>query len=454
MKNLFEKYDVAGPRYTSYPTVPYWETAPTESEWIAALRAELESSIQKNRGAAIYMHLPFCESLCTFCACNKIVTKNHGRARPYIETLQREWKIYLEKLGMQKIPVAEVHLGGGTPTFMSPDELRDLLSGIFADMDFTPDAELSFETDPRVTTDEQLQVLYDLGFRRISLGVQDYNPVVQDMINRVQSVEMVGRLTESARMVGYSGVNFDLVYGLPHQTIAGITQTIEKVIVQKPDRIAFYSYAHVPWVGQTGQRKFTDADVPAGSAKRALYEAGREMFLAAGYIEIGMDHFALPHDELAVAMDKKTLFRNFMGYTPHHVSPMIGLGVSAIGDAWTAFMQNEKDIKNYTARVDAGELPIMRGHVLTAEDLVLRQHILNLMTQFETRWSDQETWTDSLTQIPKLMVGFVNDGLVQFSSGHLKVTEKGRPFLRNICMAFDARLQRQQMDKPIFSKTA
>lgn len=451
MSNLFAKYDVAGPRYTSYPTVPYWETAPSEAQWIAALRDELSANAQENHGAAIYVHLPFCEALCTFCACNRIITSHHSRSRPYNDTVKREWQLYLEKLQIQQIPVAEVHLGGGTPTFMSPDELRDLLSEIFTGMRFTPDVQMSFETDPRVTSDAHLKTLYDLGFRRISLGVQDYDPVVQDMINRVQSVEMVTRLTETARQVGYAGVNYDLVYGLPRQTVASIEKTISEVIAQRPDRIAFYAYAHVPWVGKTGQRKFTDADVPAGPEKRALYERGREMFLAAGYLEIGMDHFALPHDELAAAMREKTLFRNFMGYTPFHVSPMIGLGVSSIGDAWTAFAQNEKDINDYTRRVGAGELPIMRGHVLTAEDLVLRRHILNVMTQFETDW--QESAADDLQNIPARLAEFANDNLVEIAPTAIKITEAGRPFLRNICMAFDARLQRKKPDTPIFSKT-
>lgn len=453
MTSLFKKYDVAGPRYTSYPTVPYWETAPTQLKWIAALRTELNHSAQKNRGAAIYIHLPFCEALCTFCACNKIITKNHERSRPYIETVLREWKNYLKQLQMQKILVAEIHLGGGTPTFMTPDELQDLLSDLYDGIALTSDAQLSFESDPRVTTIEHLKTLYDLGFRRISLGVQDYDPAVQEAINRVQSVEMVGGLAEIARAVGYTGVNFDLVYGLPHQTIPSIEKTITAVIAQQPDRIAFYSYAHVPWVGKTGQRKFTDGDVPVGAAKRALYECGRTMFLAAGYVEIGMDHFALPHDDLARALHEKTLFRNFMGYTPHHVSPMIGLGVSAIGDAWTAFVQNEKDITAYNARVTAGELPIARGHCLTTEDMVLRQHILNLMTQGETHWYDKDLFTDDLQNVPGRLAEFMVDGLVEITPDGIRITSAGRPFLRNICMAFDARLQRRQPDKPLFSRT-
>lgn len=451
MTNLFAKYDVAGPRYTSYPTVPYWEDAPTEVEWIAALKSELTASAAKGEGAAIYLHLPFCESLCTFCACNKIITKQHSRALPYIETVKREWGMYLSKLGMDAISVSEIHLGGGTPTFMSPAELYDLLSSLFTGMTFTPNVQMAFESDPRVTTHAHLETLYNLGFRRISLGIQDYDPHVQDLIHRVQSSKMVTELTQSARAAGYTGVNYDLIFGLPGQTLAGITQTIETVVAQRPDRIAFYGYAHVPWVGKTGQRKFSDADVPAGAEKRALYERGRELFLAAGYLEIGMDHFALPHDDLAAAIRDKTLFRNFMGYIPYHVSPMIGLGVSAIGDAWTAFAQNEKDIAAYGARISAGELPIHRGHVLNAEDIILRRHILNVMTQFETHWENFDT--DDLKNVPQRLAEFANDNLVEISPQAIKITDAGRPFLRNICMAFDARLQRKQPDFPIFSRT-
>ena len=453
MTNLFAKYDVAGPRYTSYPTVPYWETAPTEDQWISALRDELNVGTAAGHGAALYLHLPFCEQLCTFCACNRIITHHHERSRPYVRTLLREWQLYLEKLDTKNIPVAEVHLGGGTPTFMSPAELRELMNGIFANVTFTPNAQLSFESDPRVTSLEHLKTLYDLGFRRISLGIQDYNQQVQTLINRVQSVEMVSALTVAAREIGYSGVNFDLVYGLPAQTLDGMEKTIAAVIEQRPDRIAFYAYAHVPWVGKTGQRKFTESDLPSGAEKRALYEHGRELFLSAGYLEIGMDHFALPQDELAVAMQSKTLFRNFMGYTPHHVSPMIGLGVSSIGDAWTAFAQNEKDIAAYTRRVEAGELPIHRGHQLNAEDLVLRQHILNVMTQFETDWHVVESQTEDLQNVSARLAEFANDNLVEIADDAVHITDAGRPFLRNICMAFDARLQRKQPDFPIFSKT-
>lgn len=453
VSNLLKKYDVQGPRYTSYPTVPYWDHSPSEVQWLEHLKNELTQSAASHRGAAIYIHLPFCESLCTFCACNKIITKNHKRSAAYIELVKAEWQLYLDKLAIEKIPVAEVHLGGGTPTFMTPKELEHLLQPLFSQMEFLPDVELSFESDPRVTTQEHLAKLYELGFRRISLGVQDYDPDVQQAIHRVQSAQVVSGLVNAARDIGYGGVNFDLVYGLPFQTLAGVFKTIEQVIAQRPDRIAFYAYAHVPWVGKTGQRKFDENDLPSGDGKRALYEQGRALLMQAGYVEIGMDHFALPQDRLCQSMEGGKLFRNFMGYTPHHVSPMIGLGVSSISDAWTCFAQNSKDIAQYETLIDAGKLPIMRGHQLTAEDLVLRRHVLNLMTRFTTSWAQTELFTKSLQDIHARVGEFIADGLIICDEHTLTILPAGRPFIRNICMAFDARLQRQKPDTTVFSKT-
>lgn len=445
--HLLQKYDVQGPRYTSYPTVPYWDTTPTVDQWIQHLRAELNTSRAAGRGAAIYLHLPYCEQLCTFCACNRVITKKHERVAPYTQALLGEWALYKKALEFDKLPVAEVHLGGGTPTFFSPDELQTLLQPLLADCALLPDAELSLEADPRVTTREHLQVLNSFGFKRLSLGVQDYDPVVQTAINRVQSVEMVTGLCKTARAAGFDNINFDLVYGLPKQTAEGMRQTVESVIAQRPDRIAFYAYAHVPWVGLTGQRGFDESDLPTGADKRAFFDAARNAFLAAGYADIGMDHFALPHDDLHKATRQGTLFRNFMGYVPRHVSPLIGLGCSAISDAWTCFAQNEKDDKAYQAAIAAGRLPLVRGHVLDAEDLERRHHILNLMTRFET------TWANAPRAVLDLLAEAVVDGLVTCDGPTVRITDAGKPFIRNICMAFDARLQRKQPETQIFSRT-
>ncbi len=450
LKDLLKKYDVQGPRYTSYPTVPCWDTTPTEEQWIALLSEELNKSIGMGHGAALYLHIPFCEALCTFCACNRIVTRKHERSMPYIKALHQEWAIYKSRLKRERIPVSEIHIGGGTPTFMSAEELKLLLEPLLADLDLLPNAELSFEADPRVTNTDHLQALYDLGFRRISLGIQDYDPAVQKAIHREQSVELVRDLTETARSIGYTSVNFDMVYGLPKQKLASVEDTFRHVIAQKPDRIAFYGYAHVPWVENTGQRGFTEADLPSGDEKRALYERGRGLLEQAGYQEIGMDHFALPHDNLFSAAKNKSLFRNFMGYVPGHVSPLISLGCSSISDSWTAFIQNEKNIEMYQDTVAEGRLPISKGHLLTEEDLYIRRHILELMTRFETKWNAENPF---LSDVQARLQEAVNDNLIEIAEGFVRLKESGKPFIRNICMAFDARLQRQKPGSRIYSRT-
>jgi oxygen-independent coproporphyrinogen-3 oxidase len=449
---LFKKYNVPGPRYTSYPTVPYWDTNPTEAQWVASIELALREAAATGVGAALYLHIPFCRALCTYCGCNTRITRNSAVGGPYVETLLREWGLYLERLGRAEIPVSELHLGGGTPTFLSPDELERLISGILERARVLPDAEFSVEADPRVTTREHLARLARLGFRRLSLGVQDFDPQVQDIVNRVQTEEQVRETTETARALGYTSVNYDLIYGLPLQTRESVAGTVEAVARLRPDRIAFYAYAHVPWI-KPGQRRFTEADLPSGDDKRALYELGRSRLERAGYREIGMDHFALESDSLWKASVDGKLHRNFMGYTSRQVSPLIGLGVSSIGDSWRIFAQNEKLLETYQRRVDAGELPLLRGHVLDAEDLVLRRHVLNLMTTLRTDWSDPALNTGHLTSVAERLGELSLDGLVRVEGSSCRVSERGRAFLRNICMAFDARLVRQAPATRLFSQT-
>lgn len=451
MTELLEKYDVQGPRYTSYPTVPYWCDNPSEQKWLKFLEDEIEHSREAGSGAALYIHIPFCEKLCTFCACNRIITRKHEQASHYINMVHAEWMLYKKHLGFDKLLLSEIHLGGGTPTFLTPHELEDLLHPILRDVSFTQDSELSFETDPRVTHKAHLEVMASLGFKRISLGIQDYDPQVQRAIHREQSVEMVTDLCAQARDVGFTGINFDLVYGLPHQTETTIQQTIDHVIKQRPDRIAFYAYAHVPWVGKTGQRGFEDSDLPKAQSKRKLYEHGRSLLEAAGYVEVGMDHFALPHDPLFIASSKELLFRNFMGYVPYHVSPLIGLGVSAISDSWTCFTQNEKSLSAYEEKIKRHELPLYRGHVLTSEDLILRRVILDLMTKFKLSWSRLQELDCNIFK--SLLQEAENDDLIEMNEEGAFVKEKGKPFIRNICMAFDLRLQRHKPQTQIFSRT-
>ena len=451
--DLLKKYDVPGPRYTSYPTVLYWERSPTADEWVESLRTGLDEAEALGEGAAVYVHIPFCRSLCTYCGCNSRITQNTSVGLPYVKTVLKEWELYLRLLGRgKKIPLSEMHFGGGTPTFLTPAELDELVSGILRHVERTPDAEFSVESDPRVTTPEHLQTLARLGFRRLSLGIQDFDPRVQRAVNRVQSEEQVRAVTEEARRVGFTSINYDLIYGLPFQTRESVEQTIEVVRQHRPDRIAFYAYAHVPWF-KPGQRHFTEDDLPRGDEKRALYELGRAMLEEAGYCEIGMDHFALRTDSLSAAAREGRLHRNFMGYTSRHVAPLFGLGVSSIGDSWAAFAQNEKVVEKYTARVEAGELPILRGHVLDEEDLVLRRHILNLMTRLETDWSEPGAYVPFLDTVADALVQPRLDGLARVSGSRCRITPDGKAFLRNICMAFDARLARKTDSSHQFSRT-
>jgi len=449
---LVAKYDVPGPRYTSYPTVPYWETAPGEREWIAHVRAALDSAESRANGASLYIHVPFCRALCTFCGCNTRVTRTHAIIGPYIEAVLNEYALYRRGLDVEHFEIGELHLGGGTPTFLTVEELEALVGGVLAGSRLRGAASLSAEVDPRVTTRGQLAVLARHGFRRVSLGVQDFDPTVQDIVNRVQSEEQVRTVTEAARALGYDSVNFDLIYGLPLQTLASIERTMDAVCRLRPDRIALYGYAHVPWI-KPGQRRFTEADLPEGEAKRALYERSRERLEAEGYREIGLDHFALESDELWQAAKAGRLHRNFMGYTPAFTQPLIGLGASSIGDAGDAFAQNEKELQPYQERVARGELPIHRGHLLDAEDQVLRRHILRLMCRMRTTWRGAD-YTPYLAEVPAKLAEFARDGLVELQSDGCTVTEAGRAFLRNVCMAFDARLARKLPEKTLFSRTA
>jgi oxygen-independent coproporphyrinogen-3 oxidase len=451
MQSLFRKYNVQGPRYTSYPTVPYWNSvAPTKQEWINEVQKSFALT-NKNEGISIYIHLPFCESLCTYCGCNTRITVNHAVEEPYIDSLIKEWNLYLD-IFQEKPNIKELHLGGGTPTFFSAKNLKKLISTIVATSNILSDAEFSFEAHPNNTTHSHLEALYNLGFRRLSVGVQDFDEKVQDAINRKQSFEQVKNITQLARNIGYVSINFDLIYGLPFQTFQTIKTTVEKTIQLKPDRIAFYSYAHVPWL-KPGQRKYSEKDLPMGDEKRALYELGRALFEKAGYVEIGMDHFALKSDSLYLAEKSSNLHRNFMGYTAGKTHLLVGLGVSSISDAWTAFVQNVKTVEEYYSCLEKNKLPIFKGHILTEEDLVLRQHILNIMCKLQTSWEKKSEQCESLFKAFERLDEMEADGLVIRNKQSLLVTEKGRPFIRNICMAFDARLHQNKPETTLFSQT-
>ncbi|MDI5887812.1 oxygen-independent coproporphyrinogen III oxidase [Flavobacterium yafengii] len=453
MKNsLIQKYNVPGPRYTSYPTVPYWdETDFSDEIWAETLK---KSFIESNtsEGISLYIHLPFCESLCTFCGCNKRITKNHGVENPYIEAVLKEWTLYCKILG-EKPSIKEIHLGGGTPTFFSTKNLEDLINGIFSHANKAKDYEFSFEGHPNNTSHEHLQKLYDLGFRRVSFGVQDYSEKVQKAIHRLQPFHNVAKVTFWAREIGYTSIGHDIIFGLPFQEIEDVIDTIEKTKSLQPDRLAFYSYAHVPWIKGNGQRGFNDEDIPKDDKKRMLYETGKKLLYENGYQEIGMDHFALETDSLYKAFKDGTLHRNFMGYSSSKTQLMIGLGVSSISDSWYSFAQNVKNLEDYYQILEWNKLPIFRGHLLTDEDLIIRKHILNLMCQFETSRKNKEGYFNEIPDVLIQLKEMENDGLVIIKDNGIAVTEKGKPYVRNICMAFDLRLKRKAPETELFSMT-
>lgn len=452
MNTLIQKYNIPGPRYTSYPTVPYWdEKTFSREKWVSSFRQSFEES-NSAEGISLYIHLPFCESLCTFCACHKHITKRKEVAAPYITTVLKEWDLYLEQVSSVPL-IREIHLGGGTPTFFSPKALEQLITGLLKKAQKHPDYEFSFEGHPNNTTKEHLLQLYNLGFTRVSFGVQDYNPTVQKAIHRVQPFEQVAKVTRWAREIGYTSISHDLVFGLPFQTKENVIHTINKTKELQPDRISFYSYAHVPWVKGVGQRGFNENDLPKNEDKRKLYEIGKALFVEMGYQEIGMDHFALPTDSLYKASIQQKLHRNFMGYTAHKTQLMIGLGMSSISDSWYGFAQNVKTVKEYEALVNDGILPVFRGHILTQDDLVIRQHILNIMCHFTTSWETPALEIKDVELHLLKLRELVKDGLVQVHDTSLKVPEKARPFVRNICMAFDKKLHEKQPDTQLFSMT-
>ncbi|MBS1509016.1 MAG: oxygen-independent coproporphyrinogen III oxidase [Bacteroidetes bacterium] len=446
--SLLTKYDKSTPRYTSYPTVPYWEAETLTFElWKQSVR---DTFVNENGELCIYVHLPFCENLCTFCACNKRITKNHSVEDKYIQTVLKEWKLYLEILSTQPT-IREIHLGGGTPTFFSPENLTRLVSGLTDGCNIADGHEFSVEVHPNYTTRAHLDALRKVGFKRISLGVQDFDPKVQYMINRLQSYEKTKEVVDWARELGYDSINVDLVYGLPHQTVNHIEYTIDRINQLLPDRIAFYSYAHVPWKSK-GQRRYSEVDLPAASDKLKMYSTGRALLLKQGYYAIGMDHFALTSDKLRLAAQAGKMHRNFMGYTTTQNKLIIGLGASSISDAWGAFMQNEKEVEAYEEKIENEQLPIITGHKLNEEDIYLRKKILELICTNQTRIDEQKLEKSFYESIVAKMINLSNDGLVKFEDGLIEVTAQGGTFIRNICSALDARLWRKNNANAIFSK--
>ncbi len=447
LTDLIRKYDVPTPRYTSYPTVPHWNIDSfSKSKWEeAVVRAFNETN--ESHGISLYVHLPFCESLCTYCACNKRITKNHGVEKGYIESLLTEWRQYNALFGRTPT-IRELHLGGGTPTFFSPENLHKLVSEILAQGIVHPEHEFSFEGHPNNTTTAHLQTLYDLGCRRVSFGVQDLDPLVQKTINRIQPLENLEKVTRESRRIGYTSISYDLIYGLPHQTRATVSSTMEKVLPLRPDRISFYSYAHVPWVSP-GQRGYSESDLPTDIEKRVLYETGRAILKEAGYEDIGMDHFALRTDALYQAMTEGTLNRNFMGYTTSTAELLIGLGSSAISDAKYAYAQNLKKVEEYRQAIDNNGSAVFKGHLQSHDDRRTRAIILDIACRGKVN-VPSEIITESMRA---RLLEMVEEGILLPSTEGYTVTETGRAFVRNICGVFDPGLQQPSTQvAPVFSK--
>jgi len=448
---LLEKYNKEIPRYTSYPTVPFWTDNLDQELYLSEFQSRF-SVCNKKEGISVYIHLPFCDSLCTYCGCNKVITTQHEAVEdPYIHAILKEWDLYLQKMKDRPL-IRELHLGGGTPTYFSGPNLQKLLAGIYAKANIHPQIECSIEGHPNNTTREHLEVLRLFGFKRISFGVQDHDPKVQKIINRIQPYQQVKNVTNWAREAGFQSVNFDLIYGLPLQTIRTIEKTILDTIALKPDRIAFYSYAHIPWKAR-GQRLYDETDLPSPSQKLAFYALGRKLFMEAGYKDIGMDHFALPTDSLYEAAVQGRLHRNFMGYTTTNTRFLIGLGVSAISDIGSAYAQNDKKLAGYYRAIHNGDFPVQRGCLLDKTDIHFRHYILELACKGKAviqpahfEWV-RKVAGDDLSQMTE-------DGLTLQNQNEIIVTDKGKMFLRNICHLLDRKARSVIAEKAghMFSK--
>ena len=453
--DLLARYDHPGPRYTSYPTAVEFADGFTATDYSARLAA---ADALGDAPLSLYVHLPFCEERCLFCGCHVIVTKHREAAAPYLELLKRETALLAERLPNRR-RVAQLHLGGGTPTYYSPAQLTDLLTPLLRQFAPMPGAELALEADPRVTTAAHVDALADLGFNRISLGVQDLTPEVQRAVNRVQSLEETARLVEHARRRGFRGINVDLIYGLPLQTPESFERTVDAVIALGVDRAAVYSFAFVPWV-RGNQKKLDDDQLPSPETKIALFALARERFLRAGYDAIGMDHFARPDDDLARARREGRLRRNFQGYTVIPGDDVLGLGISAIGDVRGAYVQNEKKLSTYEEAVRAGVLPVARGIARTPDDDVRRAVIHDLMCNFRVDVAAIEGahGIDFATYFAEDLVQLAaheRADMVRITDRSIEATAVGELFVRNLAMCFD-RYQRERhanAERPVFSRT-
>ena len=449
---ILNRYNVAGPRYTSYPTAPEWLDSFGPSDYEESLKQSNEA--RPPRPLSIYMHLPFCDRLCLFCGCNVVINKNHDVLIPYMAKLKWEIDQISQRIDSSR-PVVQFHWGGGTPTYLSAAQLEDLFCYTQERFAFAPEAEIGIEVDPRTTKDDQLRTLRRLGFNRISMGIQDFNPEVQKRVRRIQPYEQSKEIFDACRSLSFESINIDLIYGLPLQTPESFLDSVNKVIGLGPDRVAMFSYAHVPWLKKQ-QGSFAKL-VPQGMEKFNIFRAGIEGFTQAGYLYIGMDHFARPDDELCLAQENRTLHRNFQGYTTKAGADLLGLGVSSISGIDRIYAQNQRDIKDYYAACEGNSLPIMRGIRLNDDDVIRRAVISRLLChcvlhkreiEFEFNIGFDEYFADEMLRLESLQ----KDGLVTLSPESISVTQLGRIFIRNAGMVFDRYLQRPKT-KPLFSKT-
>jgi len=441
---LLTQFDVPGPRYTSYPTADRFVEAFSQVDLKHALEFRTQGIGSTNKPLSLYVHIPFCESLCYYCACHKIITKHHERAAPYLQCLKREIGLYTDAMGVGQ-SVSQLHLGGGTPTFLSDAELGELMAMIKGSFDLTAGGEYSVEVDPRTVNPERLAFLHMLGFNRLSFGVQDFDLAVQKAVNRIQPAKQVFDLVRSARQLGFDSINVDLIYGLPQQTPTSFERTMQQVTDLRPDRIALYAYAHLPERFKP-QRRILVAELPAAAHKIAMLSKSMETLMNVGYVYVGMDHFALPDDALAVAKRQGRLHRNFQGYSTQADCDLIGLGVSAIGRMGGTYSQNAKTMDLYVDMLEQGSLPVIKGLTLSRDDMIRRAWIMTIMCQGNVHFeSFSESWLiDSKKYFaPELsqLENFQTQGLVDLSASSLQVTPLGWFFVRGVAMVFDKYLQ-------------
>jgi oxygen-independent coproporphyrinogen III oxidase len=455
-----KRFDRPGPRYTSYPTAVEFTDGVGEAEYRERLAL---ANAQVGAPLSLYAHLPFCEHRCLFCGCHVVITPHMPVAEKYLEYLKREIDLLAGQLPDRR-SVVQMHWGGGTPTYYSPAQLRDLFDHIRGHFEFVDGAEIALEVDPRVTSRDHLETLVDLGFNRLSMGVQDLTPEVQKAITRNQTYDQTADLVRHAHDVGFTeGINIDLIYGLPLQEPKSFDTNLDQIIGLRPDRVAMYSFAYVPWI-RGHQKKLSQDELPSPEVKLELYMMAMERFLAAGYQPIGMDHFALPDDELSVAANEGRLYRNFMGYTVMPASDMVGIGISGIGEVQHAFFQNEKKLSTYYEALDAGRIPVARGYLLDEDDRIRQYVIQQIMCNFRISKADLKArFGVDFDEYLATSLGRLDDvrdaGFVELDDEELRVTPPGRVFVRNVCMAFDRYMlekettQAQASDRPVFSRT-